>query len=209
MGTRFLSLTAFSISDGTSDCRTSPLISSANRRRISVAGALPGRKPGTRAMRANSRATFSTAFWTVSAGTSRSSSRRQLASAMVVVVKAARKHVESVRPFAFMRLRKEDREERAQRGRGSIGYGPDRVNAGSLLVRKEGVEPPRPRGHRILSPARLPVPPLPHGPPKDSTLTPYCRRRTRFEAAKAPALGEVRTLARTCSRRPKRAHQFP
>lgn len=32
-----------------------------------------------------------------------------------------------------------------------------------LLVRKEGVEPPRPRGHRILSPARLPVPPLPHG----------------------------------------------
>src|SRR2546427_10514022 len=30
------------------------------------------------------------------------------------------------------------------------------------LVRKEGVEPPRPCGHRILSPARLPVPPLPH-----------------------------------------------
>src|SRR3989304_1536092 len=31
-----------------------------------------------------------------------------------------------------------------------------------LMVRKEGVEPPRPCGHRILSPARLPVPPLPH-----------------------------------------------
>jgi hypothetical protein len=28
------------------------------------------------------------------------------------------------------------------------------------LVRKGGVEPPRPFGHRILSPARLPVPPL-------------------------------------------------
>jgi hypothetical protein len=30
------------------------------------------------------------------------------------------------------------------------------------VVRKEGVEPPRPHGHRILSPARLPIPPLPH-----------------------------------------------
>lgn len=30
------------------------------------------------------------------------------------------------------------------------------------LVRKEGFEPPRPFGHRILSPARLPIPPLPH-----------------------------------------------
>jgi hypothetical protein len=29
-------------------------------------------------------------------------------------------------------------------------------------LRKEGFEPPRPFGHRILSPARLPVPPLPH-----------------------------------------------
>jgi hypothetical protein len=29
------------------------------------------------------------------------------------------------------------------------------------LVRKEGVEPPRPFGHKILSLARLPVPPLP------------------------------------------------
>jgi hypothetical protein len=29
-------------------------------------------------------------------------------------------------------------------------------------VRKEGFEPPRPFGHKILSLARLPVPPLPH-----------------------------------------------
>ena len=31
------------------------------------------------------------------------------------------------------------------------------------LVRKEGFEPPRPFGHKILSLARLPVPPLPQG----------------------------------------------
>jgi hypothetical protein len=31
------------------------------------------------------------------------------------------------------------------------------------VLRKEGVEPTRPFGHRILSPARLPVPPLPRG----------------------------------------------
>ena len=30
------------------------------------------------------------------------------------------------------------------------------------MVRKEGLEPPRPFGHKILSLARLPVPPLPH-----------------------------------------------
>jgi hypothetical protein len=34
-----------------------------------------------------------------------------------------------------------------------------------VLVRKEGFEPPRPFGHKILSLARLPVPPLPHGAP--------------------------------------------
>ncbi len=38
-----------------------------------------------------------------------------------------------------------------------------RISFHEILVRKEGVEPPRPCGHRILSPARLPVPPLPHG----------------------------------------------
>src|SRR2546430_12440687 len=32
---------------------------------------------------------------------------------------------------------------------------------GKVLVRKEGFEPPRPFGHKILSLARLPVPPLP------------------------------------------------
>jgi hypothetical protein len=32
-----------------------------------------------------------------------------------------------------------------------------------FLVPEEGVEPTRPCGHRILSPARLPVPPLGHG----------------------------------------------
>src|SRR2546430_17444640 len=32
---------------------------------------------------------------------------------------------------------------------------------GKVLVRKEGFDPPRPFGHKILSLARLPVPPLP------------------------------------------------
>src|SRR5690349_4575119 len=39
-----------------------------------------------------------------------------------------------------------------------------RPNTSSLriqMVRKEGFEPPRPFGHKILSLARLPVPPLP------------------------------------------------
>src|SRR2546430_2541700 len=57
-------------------------MSSAKRRRIRETGALPGRKPGTRATRANSLATRSIALVTSSAGISRSSSRRQLASAM-------------------------------------------------------------------------------------------------------------------------------
>ena len=36
------------------------------------------------------------------------------------------------------------------------------VRAGTGSLRKGGVEPPWPYGHRILSPARLPVPPLSH-----------------------------------------------
>src|SRR6266849_4864398 len=57
-------------------------MSSAKRRRMRETGALPGRKPGTRATRANSLATRSIALATSSAGISRSSSRRQVASAM-------------------------------------------------------------------------------------------------------------------------------
>ena len=36
---------------------------------------------------------------------------------------------------------------------------------GLHVVRKGGFEPPQPFGYRILNPARLPVPPLSHGPP--------------------------------------------
>src|SRR5713101_7353637 len=36
-----------------------------------------------------------------------------------------------------------------------------KISSSDILVRKEGVEPPRPFGHKILSLARLPVPPLP------------------------------------------------
>src|SRR6202166_2505429 len=82
-GTSLPSVTARSICSGTRDCSTSLLMSSAKRRRISVTGAFPGRNPGTRATRANSLATRSSAFCTVSAGISSSSSRRQVASVIV------------------------------------------------------------------------------------------------------------------------------
>src|SRR5277367_6206285 len=57
-------------------------ISSAKRRRISVTGALPGRKPGIRATRAKSRSTFWLALLTTSAGISSSISRLQVVSVM-------------------------------------------------------------------------------------------------------------------------------
>src|ERR1700723_2089188 len=58
-------------------------MSSANRRRTSVIGALPGRKPGMRAMRAISRATFSATLLTFSAGISSSISRLQVISSVI------------------------------------------------------------------------------------------------------------------------------
>src|SRR6266851_1534948 len=36
-----------------------------------------------------------------------------------------------------------------------------KISLSEIFMRKEGVEPPRPFGHKILSLARLPVPPLP------------------------------------------------
>ena len=41
------------------------------------------------------------------------------------------------------------------------GLAPGKISSAEILVRKEGFEPPRPFGHKILSLARLPVPPLP------------------------------------------------
>jgi hypothetical protein len=41
------------------------------------------------------------------------------------------------------------------------GLAQGRISSPEILVRKEGFEPPRPFGHKILSLARLPVPPLP------------------------------------------------
>ena len=41
------------------------------------------------------------------------------------------------------------------------GLAPGKISSAETLVRKEGFEPPRPFGHKILSLARLPVPPLP------------------------------------------------
>ena len=57
---------------------------------------------------------------------------------------------------------------RPSRGRRRSVAQPNRARA---KVRKGGVEPPKPFGYRILSPARLPVPPLSRG----STVT-CCRR---------------------------------
>src|SRR5439155_14163906 len=37
---------------------------------------------------------------------------------------------------------------------------PDRPRLSRFAVREGGLEPPRPAGHRILSPARLPIPAL-------------------------------------------------
>src|ERR1022692_1350066 len=60
-------------------------MSSAKRRRTNVMGALPGRNPGMRAMRAISRATLSVTFWTFSAGISSSISRLHVASVVSVI----------------------------------------------------------------------------------------------------------------------------
>lgn len=49
-------------------------------------------------------------------------------------------------------------------------------------VRPRGIEPPRPRGHRLLKPARLPVPPRAHESPQQvSNLPPAA-----YEAAALP-----------------------
>jgi hypothetical protein len=49
--------------------------------------------------------------------------------------------------------------------------GTNRGSAGCGVLRKGGVEPPWPHGHRILSPARLPVPPLSHAGGCDASVT--------------------------------------
>src|SRR5262249_13193445 len=56
-------------------------------------------------------------------------------------------------------------------------------------VRKGGVEPPKPFGYRILSPARLPVPPLSLTAPQ-RTLT-SCRNVGDQKLVDRPALGGV------------------
>ena len=51
--------------------------------------------------------------------------------------------------------------ERALESSVAAGLAPGKISSAETLVRKEGFEPPRPFGHKILSLARLPVPPLP------------------------------------------------
>src|SRR6266403_5476678 len=56
-----------------------------------------------------------------------------------------------------------DKDASGDRSRESLGsrFARDKPSSSERLVRKEGFEPPRPFGHKILSLARLPVPPLP------------------------------------------------
>ncbi|SRR6266446_146053 len=58
------------------------------------------------------------------------------------------------------------------------------------MVRKEGFEPPRPFGHKILSLARLPVPPLPQ---VDSTFIIYVvvQHGYQVEAGEGPDLPAI------------------
>ena len=51
------------------------------------------------------------------------------------------------------------------------------LGAAGRLVRAEGLEPPRPCGHKILSLARLPVPPRPHGWSTISKFARLCEAR--------------------------------
>jgi hypothetical protein len=46
-------------------------------------------------------------------------------------------------------------------GEKPFGFSQDKISSPEILVRETGVEPARPFGHKILSLARLPVPPLP------------------------------------------------
>src|SRR5436305_10421951 len=62
-------------------------------------------------------------------------------------------------------------------------------------VRKGGVEPPKPFGYRILSPARLPVPPL------SRTVTPALTPSVHQQAAGQCALMFVITYSVTDPRR--------
>src|SRR5712692_6715452 len=70
----------------------------------------------------------------------------------------------------------------ASRG-GRLESGKSKESLAKTLVRERGFEPPRPFGHKILSLARLPVPPLPQWG-HDSDYTAVCtddRSLARFD----------------------------
>src|SRR5204862_6274851 len=74
---------------------------------------------------------------------------------------------------------------------------------GRLLVRKGGLEPPWPFGHRILSPARLPVPPLSR--PSTSLRT----RPERPRGARASTAVRMRPSTRSgCALSDVEAHEI-
>jgi site-specific DNA recombinase len=89
-------------------------------------------------------------------------------------------------------------ELQALAGRG--GFSP------TMMVRARGLEPPRPRGHRLLRPACLPIPPRPRG-----SLQPTWPRRMHGRAGWHPqgpsACERPRELVSSGTRCPRRPHR--
>ena len=72
------------------------------------------------------------------------------------------------------------------------GYEPDELPAALSrdMVPETGVEPARDRSHRILSPGRLPIPPLRHMPLQSSAHFLVLRYYTTFPSCRQPCFGK-------------------
>jgi hypothetical protein len=75
------------------------------------------------------------------------------------------------------------------------------------LVRERGFEPPRFLGHKILSLARLPVPPLPHEEIMHCHFTP--KRSKFFAAMRQKSSGRRSQFAGSLSFSPRQAQTSP
>src|SRR6187397_2991109 len=84
---------------------------------------------------------------------------------------------------------------------GKAGVRPRCVLQGMHGVPKVGLEPTRPRGHRILSPARLPIPPLRPGGMVERGPG-GARAATAAEASKRPRMSYTLRPARKARHTP-------